>query len=304
MLSNEIALRPERTPRDCAPGASGSPARAPVLQVALLVIAIALSACGGAPSRPSKPGGYYLDDGPGANPPADLDQLPDAEPRAEPINRYTSRPYAVLGRTYAPFTEPRAYKVRGRASWYGRRYHGQKTSSGEVYDMYSMSAAHTLLPLPSYARVTNLQNGKTAVVRVNDRGPFHQDRIIDLSYAAAYKLGFVTQGSAMVEVEAIIPGESAVAVAPSEPQSAPVPIAPGAGGVYIQLGAFSVADNADMFLRRIRSDLPWLGETMQLHRSDGLYRVHAGPYASVDAAQRDAERVRQALGFAPFVTNR
>jgi rare lipoprotein A len=270
----------------------------------MLAAALMLSACGGAPSKPTRPGGYYLDDGPGANPPANLDRVPDAQPRAEPINRFTSRPYTVLGRTYTPFAEARPYKARGRASWYGRRYHGQKTSSGEVYDMYSMSAAHTLLPLPSYARVTNLGNGKSVVVRVNDRGPFHEDRIIDLSYAAAYKLGFVDQGSAVVEVEAIIPGTTAIAAAVSEPASATAPISSGAGGIYVQLGAFSVADNAHMFLRRMQSDLSWLGSTMQLYRRDGLFRVHAGPYASLEAAERDAERIRQALGFTPFVTSR
>jgi rare lipoprotein A len=278
--------------------------RGPHLAVATLAVTLLLSACGGAPSKPSRPGGYYLDDGPGASPPANLDRIPDATPRPEPVNRSTSRPYTVLGRTYAPFTEPRPYKARGRASWYGRRYHGQKTSSGEVYDMYSMSAAHTLLPLPSYARVTNLSNGRSVVVRVNDRGPFHEDRVIDLSYAAAYRLGFVDGGSAMVEVEAIIPGAPAVALAPSEPPPAATPISSEAGGVYVQLGAFSVADNADMFLRRMQGDLPWLGSTLQLYRRDGLFRVHAGPYASLEAAERDAERIRQALGFTPFVTNR
>jgi rare lipoprotein A len=277
----------------------------------IVAVALALSACGGAPSRPSKPGGYYLDDGPGTNPPADLDRVPDAVPRAEPINRHTSRPYTVLGTSYTPFAEPKPYKARGRASWYGRRYHGQKTSSGEVYDMYAMSAAHTLLPLPSYARVTNLQNGKSVVVRVNDRGPFHEDRIIDLSYAAAYKLGFVNQGSATVEVEAILMGESALPPPPpasSPPASPPpptiAPVAVEAGGVYIQLGAFSVAENADAFLRRMRTDLDWIGETLRLHQREGLYRVHAGPYPDVEAAQRDADRIRQALGFTPFLIQR
>jgi rare lipoprotein A len=272
----------------------------------MLFIALAIAACGGAPSRPSKPGGYYLDDGPGANPPANLDQIPDAEPRAEPLNRAASRPYTVLGRTYTPFTEPRPYKARGRASWYGRRYHGQKTSSGEVYDMYAMSAAHTLLPLPSYARVTNLQNGMSVVVRVNDRGPFHEDRIIDLSYAAAYRLGVVNQGSAAVEVEAIVAGERTASAPVAMPplSFAPAPVATESGGVYVQLGAFSVADNAEVFLRRMRTDLPWLGGAMQLHSMNGFYRVHAGPYPSIEIAQRDAERIRQSLGFTPIVTTR
>src|SRR6185436_5318740 len=158
-----------------------------VLVIATLV-AFTLAGCG---SAPSKPGGYYLDDGPGANPPANLDSIPEPTPKIEPLNPYTSRPYTVLGRTYTPQTQLTPYKQRGVASWYGKRYHGQKTSSGEVYDMYAFSAAHTLLPLPSYARVTNVANGKSVVVRINDRGPFHQDRLIDLSYLAAQRLGLL-----------------------------------------------------------------------------------------------------------------
>ena len=177
------------------------------LAIATLV-AISVAGCGGTPSRPNsatKPGGYYLDDGPGANPPANFDSVAEPVPRIEPLNRYTGRPYAVFGRTYTPYTQLTPYKMRGLASWYGKRYHGQKTSSGEVYDMYGLSAAHTLLPLPSYARVTNVSNGRSVIIRVNDRGPFHQDRLIDLSYAAAHRLGLIGQGSGMVEVEAIIP---------------------------------------------------------------------------------------------------
>ncbi len=273
----------------------------------MLCIAVALSACSGAPSRPPKSGGYYLDDGPGANPPADIERIPDPVPRLEPINFATTRPFTVLGKTYTPFTEIKPYRARGRASWYGRRYHGQKTSSGETYDMYAMSAAHTLLPLPSYARVTNVENGRTVVVRVNDRGPFHDDRIIDLSYTAAYKLGFINHGSAIVEVEAIIPGQDAPpapVVAAIEPLPAQLPVESQSGGIYVQLGAFSIADNAEGFLRKMRIDLPWLAGAMSLYARDGLYKVHAGPYPNRDAAQRDAERVRQSLGFSPFVLSR
>src|ERR1700690_2605358 len=122
-----------------------------------------------APSSPSKPGGYYKDDGPGDNPPANLDAIPDAVPRVEPLNRFANRPYTVFGREYVPATSLRPYKERGIASWYGRKFHNQKTSSGEVYDMYAMTAAHPTLPLPSYARVTNVSTGKSVVVRVNDR---------------------------------------------------------------------------------------------------------------------------------------
>lgn len=268
--------------------------------------ALIIAGCGGSPS---KPGGYYLDDGPGANPPANLDSIPEPTPKIEPLNPYTSRPYTVLGRTYAPQTQLAPYKQRGVASWYGKRYHGQKTSSGEIYDMYALSAAHTVLPLPSYARVTNVANGKSVVVRVNDRGPFHEDRLIDLSYAAAHRIGIIGQGSAVVEVEAIIPGSSEAppaATAPTVPAPVPVaaPVSNEAGGIFVQLGAFSVEDNAAAFLRKMRIDLGWLAGSMQLHRGDGLYKVHAGPYADRAEAERAAERIRKELGFRPFVLKR
>ena len=135
------------------------------------------------------PGAYYKDDGPGANPPENLDAIPDAMPRLEALHRFANRPYTVFGRDYVPATSLRSYRERGLASWYGRKFHAQKTATGETYDMYAMTAAHPTLPLPSFARVTNLANGRSVVVRVNDRGPFHPGRIIDLSYAAAYRLG-------------------------------------------------------------------------------------------------------------------
>jgi rare lipoprotein A len=276
---------------------------------AIIIATFVAMMIAGCSSAPSKPGGYYLDDGPGANPPANLDSIPEPIPKIEPLNPYTSRPYTVLGRTYTPQTQLAPYKQRGVASWYGKRYHGQKTSSGEIYDMYALSAAHTVLPLPSYARVTNVANGKSVVVRVNDRGPFHEDRLIDLSYAAAHRIGIIGQGSAMVEVEAIIPGSSeAPPAAPAPPVPAPVPVAAPvsneAGGIFVQLGAFSVEENAAAFLRKMRIDLGWLAGSMQLHRGDGLYKVHAGPYADRAEAERAAERIRKELGFKPFVLKR
>jgi len=276
---------------------------------ALIVAAIAvtiIAGCGGGPTRPSassKPGGYYLDDGPGAHPPANFDSAAEPVPKIEPLNRYTGRPYAVFGRTYTPYTQLTPYKMRGLASWYGKRYHGQKTSSGEVYDMYGLSAAHTLLPLPSYARVTNVSNGRSVVVRVNDRGPFHQDRLIDLSYAAAHRLDLIGQGSGMVEVEAIIPG-TGDARTEVTPAAVPAPVATESGGIFVQLGAFSAAENADAFLRKLRIDLAWLADSMQVYRADGSYKVHAGPYKTRDEAELAAERVRKELGFKAFVLNR
>jgi rare lipoprotein A len=171
----------------------------------LLISAVAVlaSACG---STPSRPGGYYKDDGPHERPPENLERIADAVPRAEPLHRWANRPYKALGREYVPMTSLRPFRQRGLASWYGKRYHGQKTSSGEVYDMYAMTAAHPTLPIPSYARVTSLANGRSVVVRINDRGPFRSERVIDLSYVAAHKLGFIQAGQAQVEVEAILPG--------------------------------------------------------------------------------------------------
>ena len=154
-------------------------------------------------------GGYYKDDGPPARAPANLDRVADAVPRAEPLHKSANRPYEALGKKYTPMTSVQPFRQRGLASWYGKRYHGQKTSSGETYDMYAMSAAHPTLPIPSYARVTNVANGKSVVVRINDRGPFRDGRVIDVSYVAAHKLGFVQAGQAQVEVEALVPGRSA-----------------------------------------------------------------------------------------------
>ena len=169
------------------------------------LVVLALSACA---SAPSGSGGYYKDDGPGEKPPANIDQIADAQPKAEPLHRYANRPYQVFGKDYVPLASVQPYRQRGMASWYGRKFHGQRTASGETYDMYAMSAAHTTLPIPSYARVTRVATGRSVIVRINDRGPFHQGRMIDLSYAAALKLGFAQLGSAEVELESIEPGQA------------------------------------------------------------------------------------------------
>jgi len=179
----------------------------------MLAVILALAGCGSTPpvkqaSTAPKGGGYYLDDGPEASPPANLDAVPDAVPRDEPLHRFANRTYVVLGNSYTPQTARRAYSAEGVASWYGRRFHGKKTASGEKYDMYAMTAAHPTLPIPSYARVTALNSGKSVVVRINDRGPFHSSRIIDLSYTAAYKLGYLGRGSARVRVESLDPAAS------------------------------------------------------------------------------------------------
>ncbi|CAN5900336.1 septal ring lytic transglycosylase RlpA family protein [soil metagenome] len=162
------------------------------------------------PKASSGRGGYYKDDGPGENPPPDLESTVDPIPVVEAFSRSGNKPYAVFGKTYTPLTDnTTALKQRGTASWYGKKFHGQKTSSGELYDMYKMTAAHPTLPIPSYARVTNIDNGKQVIVRINDRGPFHSSRIIDLSYTAALKLGYLGKGSGQMEVERLLPEDIA-----------------------------------------------------------------------------------------------
>jgi rare lipoprotein A len=149
-------------------------------------------------------------DGPGADPPPNLERVPDAVPRSEALHAWANRPYTVFGQQYVPTPGVRTYRERGMASWYGRKFHGQPTSSGERYDMYAMTGAHPTLPIPSYVRVTNLRNGRNVVVRINDRGPFSNKRLIDLSYTAAYKLGYIASGTAEVEVELIVAGSAPV----------------------------------------------------------------------------------------------
>ena len=157
-------------------------------RLAALCCALALTGCGTfsgrsgdrSPDSGKRGGGYYLDDGPGDNPPANLDHIPDAVPRLEPLVRGTARPYTAMGRSYTPMTQLAPYRARGVGTWYGRRYHGKRTASGEIYDMYAMTGAHPVLPIPSYARITNLDNGRSVVVRINDRGPFLESRVIDL----------------------------------------------------------------------------------------------------------------------------
>ena len=152
-------------------------------------------------SSSSLGGGYYKDDGPGDNPPPGLDKITDARPRIEPLHRFANNPYNVFGKDYVPMKSVASFRQSGIASWYGKKFHGQRTSNGEVYDMYGMTAAHPTLPIPSYVRVSNQQNGLSVIVRVNDRGPFHAGRVIDLSFAAAFRLGYVIAGSTPVQVE-------------------------------------------------------------------------------------------------------
>lgn len=237
-----------------------------------------------------KPGGYYLDDGPDENPPSNLDDVPDAVPKAEPLHKYANRIYKALGKTYTPVTSGKGYKARGIASWYGRRFHGKRTATGEPYDMYAMSAAHPTLPLPSYARVTSLENGKSVVVRVNDRGPFHSARIIDLSYTAAHKLGFVQNGKGRVEVESITPQEIA----------AELETASEAQGLYLQIGSFLLRANAEKLLARAATQLDARSKELVLLDQPLRYRVALGPYSDPDSVAQAEREVQQRMDLKPI----
>jgi len=254
------------------------------------------------PAKSAKGGGYYLDDGPGDQVPADLDRVPDAVPRDEPLHRYANRRYVAFGKEYVPMVDRREFRQRGIASWYGRRFHGKPTASGEPYDMYAMTAAHPTMPIPSYARVTNLANGRSVVVRINDRGPFLHDRIIDLSYAAAYKLGYVEQGSALVEVERVFPQpDAAPAVADAKDGAAPAEPA-AEGNIYLQLGAFSARANAESFRERITREVAaLLDRAVDIVPHQGLFRVRLGPYGSAAEAGEIAERLSRSLNFKPHI---
>jgi rare lipoprotein A len=278
----------------------------------VLVLALFLAACGTAPKKAEAPSGkYYLDDGPPESVPEGLAQVPDAVPRDEPFHRFANRPYTVFGQTYVPAVNKDAVKQRGLASWYGKKFHGQKTSSGEVYDMFAMTAAHKTFPIPSYARVTNVKNGLVVVVRINDRGPFHPGRVIDLSYAAAAKIGIVAAGSAMVEVERVFEAtdKTAAVTVSLEAQAAPLAIATPvvaqeAAGLWIQLGAFSSAEGAESFREHVTRELDWMREPVQVLSRDGMHRVRLGPYRNRDEAAAIAEKVSRSLGTAVTPTIR
>lgn len=171
------------------------------LLLMLLTLTAILTGCAGSSAK--RGGGYYQDDGPMANVPKDIHLVPDATPRIEPFAQANLRPYQVMGKRFEPIRDSRPFTQTGIASWYGKKFHGKTTANGERYDMYAMTAAHPTLPLPSYARVTRLDNNKSVIVRINDRGPFIGQRIIDLSYAAAAKLDMISTGTAKVRVEAI-----------------------------------------------------------------------------------------------------
>lgn len=289
--------------------------------------------------RTSKGGGFYKDDGPGDSIPPDLDSIPDALPRVEPLRQANTRPYEALGQSFTPMRELAPFSQTGIGSWYGKKFHGAKTASGERYNMFAMTAAHPTLPLPSYARVSNLENGRSVVVRVNDRGPFLHSRIIDLSYAAAHKLAYTAKGSARLQVDLILPAEyanyanpaqapgatnaavqsqqplaeaSAPLAAPAvasaaQPAAAsdfrvsPAAEAPPPQGIFLQLGAFSSPGNATGFRDYVLSELKWLKQGVQAYLIGDKYRLRVGPFSSSKEAREIGGRIAAAIKIQPFL---
>lgn len=327
---------------DCGLRAARSATRA-LLWAATGALVAGLAACGTAPKAPQRGGGYYQGDGPPAQVPADLASVPDAVPRVEPLHPYANRPYVALGRTYTPLSGDAPFRQRGLASWYGRQFHGNRTSSGEIYDMFAMTAAHPTLPIPSYVRVIGVKSGTSVIVRVNDRGPFKDDRIIDLSYAAATRLGFVGAGTSEVEIERLTHADiasgrccqrTAVASAPArepEPVATALPVAdPGAGTGAplpevatlgtpeavpapnaprwsVQLGAFAQAVNAEALRDSVSRELAGSAdgvEAPRVERHGSIFRVLIGDLVDRAQAALLAQRLQQRLNRETTVFSR
>ncbi|WP_313177296.1 septal ring lytic transglycosylase RlpA family protein [Massilia sp.] len=295
------------------------------------------------PPANSGRGGYYKDDGPGTDIPDGLEFTPDAVVKAEPYAKWANRPYSVFGQSYTPLLNEEPFVQKGVASWYGVKFHGQKTSSGEPYDMYKMTAAHPTLPIPSYARITHVATGRSVVVRINDRGPFHASRVVDVSYTAALKLGLLGKGSHEVEIERLFPGDeirlaserrAATSAAQAAAPAADVPpeiaalmledrmqsdsaavaqalpaVAAAAkagkasGQFYLQLGSFSQADKAQEMGRLLADAGLALGD-IEVVPSGSVNRLYGGPFESRAAAQEAARGLPSGLGIKPIVVKR
>ena len=249
--------------------------------LAAVVTAVALSACGRSAT---------VEDGaPRAK--VDVAAIPDAVPKVERKSRYGNpASYTVYGKRYYTLNSSNGYRERGIASWYGTKFHGRRTSSGDPYDMYAMTAAHKTLPLPTYVRVTNLDNGRSVVLRVNDRGPFHANRIIDLSYTAASKLGILSKGTGSVEVLALdpqAPEPTRVATPSATPKE-------GSARLFLQTGSFSVRANAEQMKWKMES-VSGRPVNIMPARIGGrtTYRVWVGPIGDVDKADRLAQQISE-----------
>lgn len=254
----------------------------------LLPLVLLLAACGGNASKGSEdlsessdPARYQHEQDFAPLLKLDPDNIADAVPQEEPVTKAGNKsPYMVFGKVYHVMPDARGYREQGGASWYGLKFHGHKTSNGEIYDIHGMTAAHKTLPIPSYVRVTNIANGRSAIVRVNDRGPFHDNRIIDLSYAAATKLGYINQGVAQVMVEAIDVPQWLAEQKQAEHRQ-PLP-AESVKSVWLQVGAYSKAETAFAVHQRLIEQFAW---PVQVESgADQFHRVKIGPVADDDVA--------------------
>ncbi|HSC68572.1 MAG TPA: septal ring lytic transglycosylase RlpA family protein [Cellvibrio sp.] len=263
----------------------------------VLALCILIAACSGnkqktTTSKPTEPynpndGRYEHDKDFGPDEDVDLSSVPDAVPRHETRTRAGNKnPYTVLGKTYHLIEDESSYRERGTASWYGKKFNGYNTSNGERYDMYAMTGAHKTLPIPSYVRVTNLDNGKSVVVRINDRGPFHQGRIIDLSYAAAQRIGIHKTGTGRVEVEIALPGDAAPIPLRAEAKSAHKNLEYSLpAGTYLQVGAFSQKDAAQQFAASIGTKLTYPIAINSVLQPKQIHRVRIGPFKDAQSLQ-------------------
>lgn len=236
-----------------------------------------------------------VQDGPPDDPPP-AGSVPEVIPRVEPKSKYGNpRSYVVLGKRYHVLESSQGFVERGIASWYGKKFHGRRTSSGEAYDMYGMTAAHKNLPLPTYVRVTNLENDRSVVLRVNDRGPFHENRIIDLTYTAAKALGIVRKGTGYVEVRALDPGQPVQPVVKRSSAQSRTPVAESSTvpvKLYLQVGAFAVQANALRLHDRLQSIIGPISKVQKAGSAGHtMYRVRLGPLIDVTHADRLTERI-------------
>lgn len=279
---------------------SGAASKVHIINIAMVLICcVLMAACSGPQQKPTKTtkptssapynpndGRYAHEKDFGPSEEIDLSHVPDAVPRYETRTRAGNKnPYTVLGKTYHLIKDESSYRERGLASWYGKKFNGHNTSNGERYDMYAMTGAHKTLPIPSYVRVTNLDNGKSVVVRINDRGPFHQGRIIDLSYAAAQRIGILQKGTGRVEVEIALPGDAAPIPRRAD-GTTPKHIEPALPpGTYLQLGAFSQKESAQQFAASVGTKLTYPVTIQSATQPKQVHRVRVGPFKDAKSLQ-------------------
>ncbi|MBX2868588.1 MAG: septal ring lytic transglycosylase RlpA family protein [Acidiferrobacterales bacterium] len=284
----------------------------PYCRILILILAIVVAGCSSNRIAPQKDvntgnssvsGGFYGGDRPPSRVPVNLESVPDAVPKALPLSKTGNKPYKALGKSYRPLKSAKGYRAKGVASWYGKKFHGRRTSSGEPYDMFAMTAAHTVLPLPSFVKVTNLDNGKSVVVKVNDRGPFLHNRIIDLSYAAAERIGITRSGTGRVEVVAIPVKPQTVAAVDTVSTRVVSGVAglgessePDSTARYaLQLGVFSLADNAI----GLRKWLRMKGYPVEPANDQAMiamgppFKVQSGPFRSMEEAEQAQQQLQR-----------